>query len=61
MLYISSRNLFSFLRYLNFCLDLFGHVGKLLDKKANVYLKIYDIINWEKNNCNTHIGQYFKI
>ena len=24
------------------------------------YFKIYDIINWETNNYNTHITQYLK-
>ena len=31
------------LRYLNFCLDFLGHVGKRLDKKGKVNFKIYDI------------------
>ena len=30
--------LFSFLRYLNFYLDFFDHVGKRLDKKAKIKL-----------------------
>ena len=32
----------------------FGHVGKLLDKKAKVNFKIYDVRNWKKSNFNTH-------
>ena len=28
--------LFSFLKYLIFCRDFFGHMGKQLDKKANI-------------------------
>ena len=51
---------FLFLRYLNFCLNFFGHVGKRLDKKAKVYFRIYDVINREANNCNIDIDQYFK-
>ena len=43
------------------CLSsVFDHVGKPLDKKANINFKIYDIKDLEKNNCNTHIAQYFK-
>ena len=37
------QKLFSIQRYLNFRPDLFGHVIKPLDKKAN--LKIYGVIN----------------
>ena len=33
------KKVFSFLRYLNFSPDVYGHVGKHLDKKANVNLK----------------------
>ena len=36
MLFISSEKLLYFLRYLNFCHDFFGHVGKWFDKKAQV-------------------------
>ena len=39
---------------------LFGHVGKRLDKKVEVNLKIYDVADWIENNCNTHIAQYLK-
>ena len=28
-----------FLRYLNFCLDFYDHIGKRIDKKAKVNLK----------------------
>ena len=38
---------------------LFGHIGKRLDKEGKVNFKVYDI-DWETNNCNTHIAQYFK-
>ena len=43
------------LRYLNFCPDLFGHVGKQLDNKAKFDFNMYDVINWKINNYNTHI------
>ena len=51
---------FFFLRYLNFCPDFLGHVGKGLGKKVDISFKIYDVINLEKNNYNTHIAQYLK-
>ena len=56
MLFVSSKKFFPFLRRLNFCRDFFGHVGKRLDKKAKVIFKIYNVINWETNNYNTHIA-----
>ena len=40
--------------------DFFGYVGKWLNKKAKVTFKIYDVIYWEPNNCNTHIVQDLK-
>ena len=40
--------------------DFFGHAGKRLDKKVKGNIKIYDVINWETSNYNTHITQYFK-
>ena len=47
MLFISFKNHYPFLRYLDYFLDFFSHVGKRLDKKAKVNFKIYDGINWE--------------
>ena len=38
----SSWKLFSYLSSLNFCLDFFSHVGKLLDKKTKVNFKTYE-------------------
>ena len=46
-------------RFVRFFPDVFGHLGKQLDKKAKVYFKCYDVINWE-TNYNTYIGQYLK-
>ena len=40
--------LFLFLRYLNFSPAVFGHVGKQLDRKANVNFKIYDVTELEQ-------------
>ena len=53
------ESFFLLLRYLNFCPDFFGHVGKRLDKKTKVNFKIY-VIYWEANNYNTNISQYLK-
>ena len=61
MLFISLQKLFSFLRYLNFCPEFYAHVGKGLDKKAKVILKMYDVIKCETINYNTHIAQYLKM
>ena len=54
------KNDFLVSRYLNFCPDFFGYVGKRLDKKARVNFKCYDTTVWDTNNCNTHIDQYLK-
>ena len=48
------------LRYLNFCPNFFGHVGKSLDKKAEVNFKNYDVIYWETNSYNRYIAQHGK-
>ena len=45
---------FSLYRYLNFCSDSFGHVGKWLDKKAKVNFKTYDAITG-KQTITIHI------
>ena len=55
--YFTLKALFA-LKILDFCSDFFGHVGKRLDEKAKVNFKIYDVINYETNNCNAHIAQY---
>ena len=48
------------LKVFKFLSDFFSHIEKLLDKKIKVNFKIYDVINWEINNWNTHIAQYLK-
>ena len=48
------------LKMLKFLSWIFGHVGKLLDKKDQVIFKIYGVTTWLTNNCNTHIDQYIK-
>ena len=60
MLFLSPEKLVLFLRYLSFCPNFCGHVGKRCDKKAKVNFKIYDVINWKTTNYNTHIAQYLK-
>ena len=50
MRFISSQGLFSFLRYLHFCLDFFAHGWKWFDKKAKINFKIYDLTNSNTNN-----------
>ena len=42
---LKALKIFSFLRYFNFCPDVFGHIGKQVDKNAKVNFKIYDIIS----------------
>ena len=49
-----------FLRYLNFCPDFFGHVGKRLHEKPNVTFKIYDATDSTTSNYNSHIARYLK-
>ena len=51
---------FLFLRYLNFCPDFFRSCTKT-DKKTSFNFKIYDVVNWEKNNDNIHIDEYLKL
>ena len=60
MLFISSLKLFSILRYLKFCHDVFSQAGKQYDKKAKGNFKMYDIIDWEANNYNTQFRNYTK-
>ena len=46
-----------FHKILHFCLEIlvdWDFVEKLLDKKAMVNFKIYDITDWTTNNYNTH-------
>ena len=54
---ISPKNLFLFLRFLNFCLDFL--VMQKNDLIRKVYFKIYDVKAWE-TSCNTNIVQYLK-
>ena len=61
MLFVSPYKLSSFFRYLNFYLDFFGHIGKRLNKKAQVNFKVHDVIYyWETTNYNAHVAQYLK-
>ena len=56
----SLKKLFPYSRYLNFCLNFFGHAEKQLDEKDKVNFKIYDVTIWEAENRKTHIPQYLK-
>ena len=40
-----------------FFFSISDHVGKILVKKDRGNFKIYDIINWITNNCNTNIAR----
>ena len=60
MLYISSQNLFTFPRYLNFCPNFFGHVGKRLDKeikKQIITINILPNISISKVNQRIRFNQ----
>ena len=39
MLFVSPYKLFFFSKFVNFCLDAFGHIGIRLDRKAKVTFK----------------------
>ena len=52
MLFTSSEGLFSFSRYLNFCLDFLVKQKKRLDWKEEANFKICDVATWLINNCN---------
>ena len=60
MLFISTKKLFSFSRYLSFCCDFIGHVAKRLDKKDKLNFKFYDVTAWLTNNYNTHVSQHLE-
>ena len=38
----------------------FGHVEEQLDEEAEANFKMCDVINWERDNYNTHIAQDHK-
>ena len=49
--------------YRSFYPGFFSYVGKLFDKEAKVSFKIYEVINWEKHDCddyNVYIVQYLR-
>ena len=51
------RKLFSFSRYLNFCLHFLVRQKKQFYYKDKVSFKIYDVTTWLTNNYNKHIAQ----
>ena len=50
----------SVFKIFKFLFRLFAHIGKRLDKKVKVNLKIYDVTDWKPKNFNRHISQYLK-
>ena len=61
MFIILYEKLFSFLRYLHFCLDFFSYEEKnRLHIKVKLNSKIYDVTDWTANNYNIHIAQHLK-
>ena len=58
--FISSEKLFLFLKYKHFFPDFFSYLGKELDKKTKINVKIYDVTNWKANSFNKHIARYLK-
>ena len=59
--FISPQKLFSFSRYWRFCLDFLYIYPKDFIKKIKVNFRFYDVTAWLRNNCNTHIAQYFEM
>ena len=47
-----------FFRSWDFCPDLFGHLEKWVDKKAEPNFKISDVTGKRAINGSTHIAQY---
>ena len=58
ILFISTQQIVLFLRYLNVYPDVFGQVGKRLDKKAKVN---FNIAKYKACNYNTHIAYVYCI
>ena len=58
ILSISPQKLFSFSRYLSFCLYFLVMYRKGLIKKIKVNFKFYDVTAWLTSSFNTHIAQY---
>ena len=54
MLFISPQKLFSFSRYLNFCIDFLAR-SKTAWLERSGYFKFCDVTAWLTNNCHTHI------
>ena len=45
---------------MHFSPELFDHLEKRIDKKAKVSFKNFKVTDWETDNYNTPIAQYFK-
>ena len=50
----------SVLKIFKFVSWLSDHVEKRLDQKDKVNFRIYEVISWLINNCNTHVVRYLK-
>ena len=48
------------LKIFKFLSWLFGCVEKQFDKKTEVNLTVHDVTDWQTNNYNAHISQYFR-
>ena len=57
--YFNLKSLFV-LEIFRFLSQLFGYVGKRLDKKVMIDFKVYDVTYWMTVNYNAHIMQYLK-
>ena len=60
MLFMTPKKLFSLWIFSNFCADIFGHLGKRINRKTKVNFKIDEVTNWETNNYNIDFAQYLK-
>ena len=55
--FYSRQKLFSFSRYLSFCLGFLVMLAKRLGMKDKINYKIYDVIAWKTNSRDTNISR----
>ena len=60
MNYVFYLMLFTLLKYNHFWPEFFGYIEKRLDNKDKEDFKIYDVTNWNINNCKNRIARYLK-
>ena len=58
--YSTAPKIAKVLRFINVCPEFSGHLEKRLEKKAKIFFKIYEVIEWETNNHDTHTTQYLQ-